>query len=101
MSYDPQAGSPLHSVTLSSVHEPPRRSSATKLERAIVLQLLAGEHEHGCSHAELQAATGAAPQEIEQAVERLQQAGIVLRGPQGVSPGHAALRLDELGLIGI
>jgi DNA-binding Lrp family transcriptional regulator len=72
-----------------------------KLERAIVLELLAGEHAPGRSCADLAAAVGASQREVEEAVRRLREAGIVHGADRSVCATPAALRLDELGLIGI
>jgi hypothetical protein len=95
--------------------EQARRPAAAKLERAIVLELLAeendgdggedgvgsGESERGCSRSELVAALGACEAEIERALARLSDAGIVHATAETVSATPAARRLDELGLIGI
>jgi hypothetical protein len=92
------------------MHEQARRPGAAKLERAIVLELLAsggggdddgGEVERRCSCSELAGAIGASQLEIEQAVQRLSDVGIVHATAETVSATSAARRLDELGLIGI
>ncbi|HWJ50205.1 MAG TPA: hypothetical protein VNR42_04245 [Solirubrobacteraceae bacterium] len=76
-------------------------AGAVKLERAIVLELLDGAGERGRSCAELAAALGAPEAEVAGAVERLRDAGVLQTSAQGVRAAPAALRLDELGLLGI
>jgi biotin operon repressor len=72
-----------------------------KLERAIVLELLDGETERGRSCAELASALGSPEAEVGVAVERLRDAGVLQISERRVLAAPAALRLDELGLIGI
>jgi predicted transcriptional regulator len=76
-------------------------TSAVRLERAIVLELLDEEGERGRSCAELAEALGCSEAEVAAAVERLREAGVLQTSAQGVLAAPAVLRLDELGLLGI
>ncbi len=72
-----------------------------KLERAIVLELLSSEDERAWSCADLAVALGAGERDVEEAVRRLRDVGILCASAGGVTVARAAVRLDELGLIGI
>ncbi len=84
----------------------PRDAGGTRLERAIVLQLLRGDHEPKWSRAQLASeleAGGAQDdrQEIEQALRSLEGAGVLGCNEQEVWASSASRRLDELELIGV
>jgi DNA-binding IclR family transcriptional regulator len=70
-------------------------------ERAIVLELLDDPGGRGHSCAELAAVVGASDAEVERAVERLREAGILHRDGETVRASSAALHLDDLGMISI
>ncbi len=70
-------------------------------ERAIVLEILDDTGGNGHSRAELAALVGASDAEVERAVERLREAGVLYRDGQRVRASSAALYLDDLGLISI
>jgi DNA-binding IclR family transcriptional regulator len=70
-------------------------------ERAIVLELLDDTGGQGHSCAELAAVVGASEAEVERAVERLREAGILHRDGETVRASSAVLRLDDLGMISI
>jgi hypothetical protein len=81
-------------------------ASGVGLERAIVLQLLRGDHERMWSReqllAELQADRSEIGREVvEQALRRLEQEGVLGLSAEAAWASSAARRLDELGLIGI
>jgi Fe2+ or Zn2+ uptake regulation protein len=81
-------------------------TAGTTLERAIVLQLLRDDHERTWTRAqltsELQADGAEIGQEaIDEALLRLERAGVLGCNEQEVSASSAATRLDELGLIGV
>ncbi len=77
------------------------RPATAKLERAIVLEVLAEEGGRGCSCSELAAALGVSGSEVEAAVRRLSDAGVLESSAERARAGPAARRLDELDLIGI
>jgi DNA-binding IclR family transcriptional regulator len=81
--------------------EPSSHAGDVRLERAIILQLLAGEYEHGCSSAELAAAVGVEPAAAMETLTRLRTAGIVELSGHDVAASVPLLRLDQLGLIAI
>ncbi len=83
------------------MHEQAPGPGAAKLERAIVLELLDGAGERARSCAELAADLDASEAEVATAVERLRDAGVLQTNGRQVLAAPAALRLDELGLIGI
>jgi hypothetical protein len=78
-----------------------RDGSGSRLERAIVLELLSDDGERSRSIAELEAELGAAAGELTAALSDLSEVG-VLDGSEGrVWASAATRRLDELELIGI
>ncbi len=83
------------------MHEQAPGPGEVKLERAIVLELLDGADESGGSCAEIAAALGESEAEVAAAVERLRDAGVLRGSGEWVRAAPAALRLDELGLLGI
>lgn len=72
-----------------------------KLERAIILQLLAGEEDQRRASAQLAAAFAAEAHAFEAALAGLVEAGLVCIEGAEVWASAAAQRMDELGLIGI
>ncbi len=72
-----------------------------RLERAIVLLLLADGHPQPWSRGQLNAELQADPPTLEQALDSLAQAGVVDLVGADVRASRAARRIDELGLIGI
>jgi DNA-binding Lrp family transcriptional regulator len=79
----------------------PRSTGDSRLERAIVLELLSDGGSDGRSQTELGEALGAGPIELEAAVHGLHAAGVLELDEGRVSPSAATRRLDELALIGI
>jgi DNA-binding Lrp family transcriptional regulator len=79
----------------------PRSKGDSRLERAIVLELLSEAPPDGRSQAELGEALGARASELEAAVQGLQAAGVLALHEGLVSASAATRRLDELDLIGI
>jgi DNA-binding Lrp family transcriptional regulator len=79
----------------------PRSKGDSRLERAIVLELLSDAPPEGRSLAELGEALGARASELEAAVQGLQAAGVLELRDGLVATSAAARRLDELDLIGI
>lgn len=78
-----------------------RGGGGSRLERAIVLELLSDDGERSRSIAELEAELGAAAGELAAALSDLSEVG-VLDGSEGrVWASAATRRLDELELIGI
>lgn len=78
-----------------------RDGGASRLERAIVLELLSDDGERSRSIAELEAQLGAGEGELATALRELGELG-VLDGSEGrVWASAATRRLDELELIGI
>jgi hypothetical protein len=73
----------------------------TRLERAIVLELLSESEQTGCSRAELGEALGADPIELDAALLGLHAAGVLELDAEHALPSTATRRLDELELIGI
>ncbi|HEY3864857.1 MAG TPA: hypothetical protein VGL54_02070 [Solirubrobacteraceae bacterium] len=78
----------------------------TRLERAIVLQLLRDDRERMWPRAQLTSELQADVAEIdeaavEQALRRLEQEGVVGCSEQEVWASSAARRLDELDLVGL
>ncbi len=78
-----------------------RGGQIAKLERAVLLQLLAEAPERRWSAADLAGAIGAPPDALEGALEGLLGADVVRIEDAAVRPSPAALRIDALGLIGI
>jgi len=79
----------------------PRGADGSRIERAIILQLLRSGHEQPWSQAELAAELGVDAVELEQTLGGLQKEGVVCVGEGTVWAARATKRLDELGLIGI
>jgi hypothetical protein len=81
-------------------------AGGTRLERAIVLQLLRDDHERMWSRAQLTSELEAGDAEIgrpavEQALRRLEREGVLGCTDREVWASSAARRLDELELIGV
>jgi hypothetical protein len=79
-----------------------------RLERAIVLVLLSGDGESLSGDGELRwscvrlaAELGTEAQALQEALDRLSQAGVVCLAGTDVWASRAVRRMDELGLIGI
>jgi hypothetical protein len=77
-----------------------------RLERAIVLQLLRDDHERKWSLEQLAGVLEgerlqASKEAMEEALRRLTGAGVLGRSEDAVWASDAALRLDELALIGV
>ncbi len=72
-----------------------------RLERAIVLLLLADGHPHAWSRRELNAELQADPPALERALDGLAQAGVVDLAGADARASRSARRIDELGLIAI
>jgi hypothetical protein len=90
------------------MHEQSRAVGDRRLERAIVLVLLSGDREplggdgeSRWSRAQLAAELGTEAQALQEALERLSQAGVVCLTGAEVWASRAARRMDELGLISI
>jgi hypothetical protein len=79
----------------------PRGGGASRLERAIILQLLRADREASWSREELLMELGGEMRPLEDALVRLQDEGVLSIAHQQVSASTAARRLDELGLIGV
>jgi DNA-binding IclR family transcriptional regulator len=77
------------------------RAGGSRLERAVVLELLADEGGQRRSLAELGERLGSEPVELETAVTALVAAGVLRREDDEVCVSGAARRLDELDLIAI
>jgi hypothetical protein len=78
-----------------------RGADGSKLERAIVLQLLRDDRDERWSRAELGVEMGAETTAMEEALRRLGGDGILCLADEDVWASRAARRLDELGLIGL
>jgi hypothetical protein len=72
-----------------------------RLERAIVLLLLADGHPQPWSRGQLNAELKADPPMLERALDSLAQAGVVELAGADARASRTARRIDELGLIGI
>ncbi len=86
------------------MHTEPRGSRAmdrSRLERAIVLQLLREDRERRWSPAELETEIDAEAHEVEGALRRLSMDGVLCLTEEAVWASPAALRLDGLGLISV
>jgi DNA-binding Lrp family transcriptional regulator len=79
----------------------PRARGDSRLERAIVLELLGDGGRDGLSQVGLGEALGAEPAELEGALRALRTAGVLELKGGHVSPSPATWRLEELELIGI
>jgi hypothetical protein len=80
----------------------PRAGEGTRLERAVVLQLLRDDHGPSWSRAELASELGGEASAIEAALSRLHGAGVVrLDDGERISASPATRRLDDLELIGV
>ncbi len=79
----------------------PRARGDSRLERAIVLELLGEGGRDGLSQAGLREALGAEPAELEGALRALRSAGVLELEDGHVSPSSSTWRLDELELIGV
>jgi hypothetical protein len=78
-----------------------RAVDGSRLERAIVLQLLRDDRERRWSRAELGAEIDAEASAVEEALRRLSGEGVVCLSERDAWASAAARRLDELGLIGL
>ena len=78
-----------------------RDGGNTRLERAIVLELLSDEDAQGLGVAELEAVLGTAAGELDVALRQLTDAGVLDSSEGTLQPSAATRRLDELELIGI
>jgi hypothetical protein len=92
---------PMHTESKGS-----RAAEETRLERAIVLQLLREDHERMWSLAQLRTELQADRSElgreaVEEALGRLEREGVLDMYEEAASASKAARRLDELGLIGV
>jgi predicted transcriptional regulator len=72
-----------------------------RLERAIVLLLLADGRRQARSRSELAAELDPDPAALERALDSLQRAGVVELAGADARASRAARRIDELELIGI
>jgi hypothetical protein len=79
----------------------PQAGAGSRLQRAIVLELLSDEGGRGLSRIELGERLGAQEVELDAALNGLHAAGVLCFGEQRVWASTATLRLDELQLIGI
>ncbi len=79
----------------------PRAPGGSRLERAVVLELLGDEAEHRRSLARLGESLDADARELEAAVAALSAAGVVCLEEDQTWASAAARRLDELELIAI
>ncbi len=76
-------------------------SAGSRLERAIVLELLSVEEGQGRERSELARELDVGEVELERAVQRLHEDGLLSGAGERLSASRAARRMDELGLIGI
>ena len=83
------------------MQERPPAIEHRRLERAIILQLLAGEEDQRRASAQLAAAFAAEAHAFDTALAGLVEAGLVCIEGAEVWASAAAQRMDELGLIGI
>jgi hypothetical protein len=79
----------------------PRAPGDSRLERAVILELLDDEGEQRRSLAQLRQELGAGAEELEAAVAALAAAGVVCLSDGLTWAAPAARRLDELELIAI
>ena len=79
-----------------------RAVDGASLERAIILQLLRDDHERMWSREQLSAELAFdRSQIVEEALGRLEREGVIGSSDQAVWASSAAVRLDELELIGV
>ncbi len=76
-------------------------SGDTRLQRAVVLELLGEQPEQGRSLSELERRLGASADELEAALEALGRAGVVEVRASEIKASPAARLMDELELIAI
>lgn len=79
----------------------PQAASGSKLERAIVLQLLSDGAERRWSRVELASELGVDTTRLKTALRALHEQGVVCFAGQDAWASPAARRLDELELIGV
>jgi hypothetical protein len=79
----------------------PRGGGGSRLERAIILQLLRDDRDASWSRDELLMELGGEMPPLEEALVRLQADGVVSISDEQASASGAARRLNELGLIGV
>jgi DNA-binding transcriptional regulator YhcF (GntR family) len=79
----------------------PRAADRSRLQRAIVLQLLRDDRAPRWSRLELASELDVDAAGLERALRELDAEGVVLLDPEEVWASRAARRLDELELIGI
>jgi hypothetical protein len=77
-----------------------RAGGDSRLERAIVLELLSDERD-ARSRAELRETLGADAVELDEALDGLRAAGVLELDAERALPSPATRRLDQLELIGI
>ena len=87
---------PMHTQSSGS-----RGGGGSRLERAIVLELLSDDGERSRSIAELEVELGAAAGELTAVLSDLSEVGVVAGSEGRVWASAATRRLDELELIGI
>ena len=75
-------------------------AAGRRLERAVLLALLSADDER-CQRAELAATIGGEPQALDDALERLCEAGVACADGAEAWASQAARQIDELGLIAI
>jgi len=73
----------------------------SRLQRAILLELLNVEEGRECSCAQIADELQATEQEVRLAVQGLRADGLASGAGERLSASRAARRMDELGLIGI
>jgi hypothetical protein len=78
-----------------------RAGDGSRLERAIVLQLLRDDRGQRWSRAELGMEIDAEVPVMEEALRRLSGEGVLCLAEEEVWASRAARRLDELGLVGV
>jgi hypothetical protein len=78
-----------------------RVADGSRLERAIVLQLLRDDRPERWSLAELGAEIGAEAPAVEEALRRLNGEGVLHLAAEEVWASGAVRRLDQLGLISV
>jgi DNA-binding HxlR family transcriptional regulator len=79
----------------------PRAVTGTKLERAIVLQLLRDDREQEWSSQQLAAEMDTQTPMLERALKNLERDGVLSREQDVVGASRATCRLDELGLLSV
>jgi hypothetical protein len=79
----------------------PRGGGGSRLERAIILQLLRDDRDANWSRERLLMELGGEISPLEDALARLQDDGVVSISDELLAASPAARRLDELGLIGV